>query len=40
MDPEVIWGAEFESEASFMIRDDVLQVYQVQTLLKVAGIYL
>ena len=37
MDPRVIWGNEFESAASFTIWDDILQVSEVQILLKVAG---
>ena len=40
MDPRVIWGAEFESAASFIIWDDVLRVSKVQILPKVAGISL
>ena len=40
MDPRVIWGAEFESAASFIIWDDILRVSEDQIWLKVAGIRL
>ena len=40
MEPRVIWGAEFESAASFIIRGDVLRVSKIQILPKVADIRL
>ena len=40
MEPRVIWGAEFESAANFIIWGDVLRVSKVQILPKVAGIHL
>ena len=40
MDLTVIWGAKFESAASFIISYDVLWVSKIQKLPKVADIHL